>query len=80
MEGEAGTIALTYKVGKDWEGGLDGDMAMLKTYIGAIATAIGQFNAALPGLIDGKIQGTLTQNQLRRDIAAKLAKRGFKEI
>jgi hypothetical protein len=80
MEGEAGTIALTYKLGKDWESGIDGDLALLKTYIGAIATAIAQFNQALPGMIDAKIKNTLTHNQLRRDIAEKLAKRGFKEI
>ncbi|MDB5101259.1 MAG: hypothetical protein JWM80_5680 [Cyanobacteria bacterium RYN_339] len=80
MEGEAGTIAVTYKLTKDWERSLDGDMALLKTYIGAINTAIGQFNAALPALIEGKIKDTLTHNQLRRDIAEKLAKRGFREI
>lgn len=80
MEGEAGTIALTYKLGKDWEAGLDGDLALLKTYIGATTNAINQFNASLPAMINAKINGTLTQNQLRREIAEKLAKRGFREI
>jgi hypothetical protein len=83
MEGEAGTIAISYKfkdAGRAWETNVDGDLAMLRTYISSIAAAITTFNGMLPALIETKIKETLSFNQLRRDIADKMAKRGFREI
>lgn len=83
MEGEAGTIALTYKLkepGRGWEAAVDGDLAMMKTYIAAIGAAIATFNASLPALIQQKVKETLSFNQLRRDIASKMSTRGFREV
>ena len=79
---EPPAIVLTYKLKdptKGWEGPVDGDMAMLRTYIGALTAAIAAFNGMLPAMVEGKIKDLLSYNQVRHDIAAKLAKRGFQE-
>ena len=76
-----GQLALTYKLkeGSAWENAMDGDLAMLRTYMGSVTAAIAALNGTLPAMVEGKIRDALAHLQVRREIAAKMAQRGFRE-
>ena len=82
-EPEARRLTLAYEVKPGpapWDAGLDGDLAMLRAYVGALAQAVAGFNQHLGSLVEAKIRDILQFNEVRREIAEKMARRGFREV
>ncbi len=82
-EAQAARIAITYEIKPGptpWDAGLDGDLAMLRTYVGALGQAVVSFNQHLNSLVEAKIRDTIQFNEVRREIADKMARRGFREV
>lgn len=82
-EPDAGRLTITYEVRtgpKAWDAALDGDLAMIRAYMRAVAAAIAAFDQGLPALVEAKIRETIRANEVRREIAEQMGRRGFREV
>lgn len=82
-EPHAGRLTIAYEIKPGptpWDAGLDGDLAMLRAYVGALGQAVAHFNQHVGALVEAKIRDTIQYNEVRREIAEKMARRGFKEV
>jgi len=80
---EAARLVLTYEVKpgpKPWDAALDGDLAMIRAYMRALGQAVANFDQHLPALVEAKIRETLRANEIRREIADQMGRRGFREL
>lgn len=83
IEPERQRLAIAYDIKPGptpWDAGLDGDLAMLRAYVGALGQAVAHFNQHLGSLVEAKIRDTIQYNEVRREIGEKMARRGFREI
>lgn len=83
MDEALGRLSLAYDVKpgpKPWDASLDGDLAMLRAYFGALGQAVAHFNQQLGALVEAKIRDTIQFNEVRREIGEKMARRGFREV
>lgn len=82
VQPEEARITFDYKIAggaRAWDASLDGDLALLRTYVGSTAGAIAAFNQTLPDVVAAKIKEKLEFNRARREIAEKMRQRGFVE-
>lgn len=82
-EVEAGRLAIAYDVKpgpRAWDAGLDGDLAMIRAYMNALTNAIAAYDQHLASLVESKIRDTIQFNEVRREIAEKMVRRGFREV
>lgn len=82
-EPHAARLAITYEVKPGptaWDACLDGDLAMLRAYVGALGQAVASFNLHLGSLVEAKIRDMLHFNDVRREIAETMLRRGFREV